>query len=543
MPVSSGTIMVGPTEFYLTWEAALADLAVLLLGNVTIIQTGPTSEVNTAKPPSGFDWNGFTLIMKTDGYRHTGLFINDGYLIDLTHSDHGFDFTDIAGGTEPLMDVEWLYIRRTGSPLSTIYDMLFDSDFGTWAGGTRKFSYLLFDGNTGFGQNGLGIIGSSGSQFQVHHCIGHDYSRFTYSFHSSGANIENCGASGTLATSHFEFSISSGGQVFNSYAFGASGADFSNQGSVDGFNNASGGTSADDTNWNSGADNIINVNAGTELISFDPTSVGYFRPQSNSILVGAGTSSSIGISRNLMDHPFPRVKNFTAPISSLTIHTIGPQQPSVLFTEDVESDDQILFSGGLFKVTGADIFEITEVADCIKALKVSGSDVMGMTEQGNVIGNYIVTGGDNMELLDAGINVPFFKCIPEVLLLRGRTNFWFPTDTMVNELTLPQPQPDDTYNLDTRVRTRHAKGGDLRVYKRGKVLHILNMNFVVDKNVRDLCLAFFELSSSQLVRLLDWEGRLWHGVITNTPIVFTAQGKSNQTERFTFSLEFEGIRQ
>lgn len=542
MPVDMGTKTVGGTGItdYLTWEAALADLALSLNGNVMFIQTSPTQEFNTAKPPSGFDFNFWHLTLKTDEYRHTGLGANDGRLIDFAHDQHGFDFKDIAGSVSITM--EHLYTRRTTLAQFGKYDIVFDTDIGDWVGGQRFFRYLLLDGNGNNGNTGLRIEGSTNGFFDIHHCIYREYSsKAMVLAMNSFARVEHCS---WIGDGGFDGFSSSGGEVTNCYGSGSSGADFANTSNLDGTNNGSADSSADNANWSTGIDNLTSLSTITEFISIIFTNEGFFRPFFNAAVVGGGSNvASINPALDLLEHKYPRTKTFVAPPSVQIIYTIGAQQPGILATDFIETEDQILFSGGTFRVDGEDVLQISEDDVSLKALLVSGSDVLEISETPDVVATHIVDAEDTVELLDAGVIIPLFECILDPLTLRRRTNFWFPTDTLANELTLPQPLPDDRYDLATRVRTRHAKGGDLRVYKRGAVLHTLIMNFVVERPHRDLALDFFELSSSQLVRLLDWEGRLWHGVVINTPIGFTAQGKSSNTEKFSFTIEFEGIRQ
>jgi len=540
MPISSGSATVGGTggATYLTWAAALADLALSLTGNVTFTQISPTTEMVTARPPSGFDFNFFLLTLQTDSYRHTGLGANDGRLIDFQHGDHGFDFTDVVGSINTI--IEHLYTRRTSPAGFAQYDFFFDTDIADWVGGQRIFRYLLLDGDGGNGDTGLRIQGTTNGFFDIHHCITHQYSsRGMVLAMNSFARVEQV----TCVDEGLDGLSSSGGEVVNCYGYGG-GVAFRNMTNVNGTHNASSDSSADDANWLTGLGNTTFVSPITEIISQVFTNEGFARPFFNAALVGGGSSAvTINPPLDLLGHKYPRTRTTVAPPGFQTIFTIGAHQPGILDTDLVETEDSLPLAGGLFQVTGTDILQLTEDDVSLKALLVSGSDVFELTEQPDVIATHIVTAEDTFSILDAGILIPLFECIQEDINLRGRTNFWFPIDTLENELTLPQPLPDDQYNLATRVVTRHSKGGDLRVYKRGKVLHTLSMNFVVERPHRELSLAFFELSSSQEIRLLDWEGRLWHGVVINTPITFNAEGKSSTTEKFSFTIEFEGIRQ
>ena len=542
-----GSFTVGLGGTYATWALAFAALG-SLTGPLTYTQVSPTFETASAILPGGFAYNNFLMTIQGNANAHQGNPFNRGLVIETQHDGPIFDFGNAVD--DPRIIMQDLHLeRKTGASVTGIY---FNTNFtpfganpkifrriiiGTRPGFSNQYFYGMWFDDEGFQKPATGAV--------LHHIfiqdVLHDGVRMGLGFSTLGlvenVTCRNCQENGFNFLRSFPAPY---GTVQNCLSFFNNISDFANIGGVKGNNNASEDATAANGNWQTGAGNLSGLTIANEVhISGPKYHVNY--PKLTGGLVGTGIAPLItGITRDLAWQQFPRTR--VTPIGpDQTIRTIGAHQWSVLETEEVETNDTISVASKR-KVSGSDIMGLPTQPDVIKGFGSRGSDRFVFTEEANVRGNYVTTGEDVMGLDDAGICPGRFVCVPEVLLLRGRTNFWYPTDTMINELTLPQPFDDDTYSLDIQVRTRHAKGGDLRFFKRNAVLHTLLMNFRIEHNVRDLAIDFLELSSSQLVRLLDWEGRLWHGVVTNTPITFASQGKSNATERLDFSLEFEGIR-
>lgn len=121
-----------------------------------------------------------------------------------------------------------------------------------------------------------------------------------------------------------------------------------------------------------------------------------------------------------------------------------------------------------------------------------------------------------------------------------RLTLYYPSrDAIASQLILRAPELDNRdRNAYTRV-TRETRGGSLIVFADPLWPHIRTMVVTVvglTSTEVDDYLAFMTTSLGRQIEILDWEGRLWKGIITNPNNAVTQDGK----DRFTVSFDFEG---
>jgi len=537
-----GSFTIGTGGDYPNWRTAFADLAPLT-GPLTYTQITPTFENLSIVMPGGFSFNNHLFTVEAQINAHQGNQENRALVIATDLSGRVFDFSGAVD--DPKIIIQNLHIeKRIGTDVVGIY---FNTNTTPFLTNLKIIRYIFISGKN-FGDHKHGIhfddegFVKPATSVLMHHVMVHNGFRSGIKMGVGiGSVIENVVARG-WDLGGFDLERSGPfpyGTVQNCFSFFNQLEDFKNVGSVIGYNNASEDVSAANVFWTSGSGNLFNRIVADEIYTDSPK---FYRgyPKFTGALIGAGKPPIIGITKDMAGQQFPRTR--VTPIGpDDTVYTIGSHQWSVLETDTLETEDDMV-AASKSNVSGEDSFIISDQADVVQGLASDGSDVLEISEEANVVATHIVSGSDVLELLDAGIEALEFECIPEDIELRRRTNFWHPLDTLEDILTLPQPIIDDQYSLHTQVRTRHAKGGDLRFFKKNEVVHTLLMNFRFERPTRDLALQFFEISSSKLIKLYDWEGRWWQGVIINTPITFTAQGKSGTTEAFSMSIEFEGIR-
>jgi len=201
--------------------------------------------------------------------------------------------------------------------------------------------------------------------------------------------------------------------------------------------------------------------------------------------------------------------------------------------------------------TTSDLVDFDESATC--EFVCPTRDALEITEVASLDIKRNASGGDTLELRE---NV-FIQCIPAEGDIRDKIaeSYDYPdavqpadgiqlispaTGTILDQLLLPSPNFGNNYRLTvTRVNTE-SRGGTLLVFTDPECwpitetlqLSISNMKSEVGKAL----LTWFEEHLGEEIRLIDYEGRAWVGVITtpDDPIV------EDSRNRWTGSFEFEG---
>lgn len=180
-----------------------------------------------------------------------------------------------------------------------------------------------------------------------------------------------------------------------------------------------------------------------------------------------------------------------------------------------------------------DALQITEVASLDIKRNASGGDTLELRE--NVFIQCIPAGGDIRDKIAESYDYPDAVQPADGIQLISPA-----TGTILDQLLLPSPNFGNNYSLTvTRVNTE-SRGGTLLVFTDPECwpitetlqLSISNMKSEVGKAL----LTWFEEHLGEEIRLIDYEGRAWVGVITtpDDPIV------EDSRNRWTGSFEFEG---
>lgn len=121
-----------------------------------------------------------------------------------------------------------------------------------------------------------------------------------------------------------------------------------------------------------------------------------------------------------------------------------------------------------------------------------------------------------------------------------RLTLYYPSHAAIaRQLILRAPELDNRdRNAYTRV-SRETRGGSLIVYAdpawpsiRTMVVSVIGLTAAEAEEYME----FIEATLGLQIEILDWEGRLWQGIITNPENPVVQDGK----ERFTIAFEFEG---
>ena len=549
MAVSTGTFTVGPDilDDYATWEAALADIINgSLTGVLVFTQTGPTIETGVASLPANFVTGPIHQLVLNSNLQHRGCTLTKSHLTEIAHSGDGLDLTCNAAVGDVRMNVNNLYLKRTIAG-ATVQTALIKQDVPTalFGGSATNYTQLLLDGNnlqgTGFkfdilagGMNPNVNLGSS----LIFNC---NNSGVEWLF--QGIADQQKLQSITVSDCDVGFALTSPGPAIGSVqscgSFFSISADFQGHGDVVGTGNASSDLTATDANWGTGTLNVPSITPATEYITVSRFNPEYYRIKPTSQLRGLLATILTGT----RDITFDRLLIST--IWNLPTElfvdevAVGAHAFGSFLKDQIEAEEAVISASLVSSVTAANIVELSQDPQVLRTIPATVLHTVEMSQQQSVKQTAVLTVQSDVEFIQGISIIGDAPCVLDTTTERSTVNLWFPIDTLANQLVLPRPQFGDNYGLDTRVTPRNVRGGDLRVYKAGRVITRLLMPFGIDRPKRDECISFFDISSSQEIILLDWENRRWRGVIINTPIDFTSQGRTGQSETFAFDLEFE----
>jgi len=547
MPVSSGSFTVGGVGAdYATWEAAFADIIDgILIGNLTFTQTGLTTETGTAVIPANFDCSTFILTCTSD-LPHRGNFLTQSRLIDINHAGDGFDFTSQKVGARIQYKINDLYLKRTIAGVTGQTALIkLEIPLENFKLALTTFNRLLLDGNslqgTGYRVDPT-VVGLS-SLIHTLNCIAVDCNNFGYKIEQPPlAKIQHCIAN--KCGTGFDFTSSHAvTEAQGNGSFASTVVDFVGTSTTFGQANASSDGSADDANWSVGSvENKININTLNEFISTSKSASEFYRIKPTSNLIRNGNSFT-PVSEAFLDiaeriRP-AKIWNVVTGLFDNEI-SIGAHEFGSLLVDQIEAAE-VPIASLVMGVSAQSDLGMSDVD--VRNIKIPRNipQTVGLSQVASVKQTAVLTAQSDIDIIDGASLIGDDVCILDTTVERNAVNLWFPITTLANRLILPRPEFSDIYSLDTRVTPRNTRGGDLRVYKAGGVITRLQMSFIIDRPKRDLAIDFFSLSTSKEVRLLDWENRIWRGVIINTPIDFTSQGKTTQSEDFAFDLTFEAV--
>ena len=120
------------------------------------------------------------------------------------------------------------------------------------------------------------------------------------------------------------------------------------------------------------------------------------------------------------------------------------------------------------------------------------------------------------------------------------TTFLYPAVTPSDTLTLRSPELGNKDRLSFNRISRETRGGTLVVYADPiwpkTQVQVLSFTGLTETQAADL-LNFMSNHLGLEIGFVDWERRLWKGIITNPTDAVTQDGRGAM---FSASLEFEG---
>jgi hypothetical protein len=557
MPISSGTHTVGAPgsgATYATWQAAFADLIDgSLTGDLELRQIAPTTETGKAIFPTNFSTVSplWTLSLTTD-VPHRGNFNNVSRLVSIAHSDHCLDLSAQANGVTNTIVVNGLYFRRTVAAATNDKAAIFAVT--SWANTDIQNQAVncLYDGNgnggTGFSYDNTADL--SANDFSWYHCVAIDaHTGFIPDSKKSGFAMSRCWASGCTVGFDFTRNTIEGTQasdVVRCVAFNNT-TDYANPKTGMKFRvgMSSDATLGTPAQWHSGSTDLLpNLNPTTHFLSASESSTFFMYPRPLSQYYDVGTAAGFQKPRDIIGKlNNAAIWDITSGAGGgfVTHRSAGPVAAGSEFTVQTDLDENLVTSSLVMAVTAQNDMELSQDPQVLRRVPAVVANNVGMSQDPSVKQTAKLTVDDDVTFVTGASIIEPPSCELDTTNVRTGVNFWFPLDTLANQLSLPKPQEGDVNEVATRVTPRNVRGGDLRVYKAGPVIFRLEMSFVVDRPKRNEAIDFFSLSTSKEVRLLDWEDRLWRGVIINTPIDFVHQGKTTQSENYAFDLVFEAV--
>jgi hypothetical protein len=297
MSISSGSYTVGSGGDYATFNAAFADIAATLTGNLTLTLISNITESATITYLGNI--NGYTLKITCDpAGRHNGIY-SDGYLVTRTGGGlfklHG----DSSSNPSSSVIIEHLKIivNANGSVIEF-------SDPNTTAG---KWIYrnLIIDKN-GHPGNAIRVIGNGGVDTEIVNCLfinGTNFNTSTAIACDNNTLIQNVtiykfhhGVAGENRTFRCE-NISVIDNYSDAFIFISS---------ATGYNNCSNDATADDANWATGSGNLINKLTANCVVSLNPASPNFMYVLDGGDLHLAGYGSNLVSYNNFCIRENPR---------------------------------------------------------------------------------------------------------------------------------------------------------------------------------------------------------------------------------------------
>lgn len=294
--VAAGSYTVGSGADYANWNAAMADIAATLTGDLTFTQTSDTTETGT--DIATVDLGGHTLMITnqsphggdpTAGYKSTISPAGTNYrVIALQLSGTGtaeVKNLNIKSASKTVTAASYTILVSTGGPNVILHDCLIDlsnitanhSVLGFYVydreGASASTSVHVWNSVVTAGSLGTaGFTGFSPAQA-----------------YSSVIVVENCTAKMNNDDHGFDTGIIT---VRNCCAFGST-VCFANINWANGYNNASSDATAADDNWSEGTGNKTGIVAATEFESTTSTDVNFVKVTDAGVCHDGGTTPVI----------------------------------------------------------------------------------------------------------------------------------------------------------------------------------------------------------------------------------------------------------
>ena len=118
-----------------------------------------------------------------------------------------------------------------------------------------------------------------------------------------------------------------------------------------------------------------------------------------------------------------------------------------------------------------------------------------------------------------------------------------PYNNPLQTITLPNPVLKDSDTFKNKTSLAFSMSGDIYSFKQTPAVRVLLLTF---NNIDDCgtgfstypaIVSFLKTYAGEKLRLVDWMGNIWVGIILNNPAEFTARNKTF----YTLTIQFEGI--
>ncbi len=180
-----------------------------------------------------------------------------------------------------------------------------------------------------------------------------------------------------------------------------------------------------------------------------------------------------------------------------------------------------------------DILTIVDVASLIKVLNIEASNVITIEQahgytliRDNTLCTYspFIGNSSSIDVLPPLATGP-------VIVEYDNVQLSYPLNSPTDTLTLRGPELGNQNNLNFQRINRETRGGTLTIYADPiwpkMETMILEFYGLSEINSQD-ALTFIATSLGKIIRIRDWEGQLWSGVIvSNNPIIRNGKGCSN----------------
>ncbi len=194
--------------------------------------------------------------------------------------------------------------------------------------------------------------------------------------------------------------------------------------------------------------------------------------------------------------------------------------------------------------SGADILTIVSTASLIKVLNVEASNTI-IIEQAH---SYTLIRDETLCTYSpfignsSSIDVLPPNAIGPVLIKYDNIQLFYPLNSPTDTLTLRGPELGNQNNLNFQRINRETRGGTLIIFADPiwpkMETMILEFHGLSEADSQDV-LTFVATSLGKIIRIRDWEGQFWSGVIvSNDPIIRNGKGCSNS---ITMTIEVEKI--
>lgn len=117
-----------------------------------------------------------------------------------------------------------------------------------------------------------------------------------------------------------------------------------------------------------------------------------------------------------------------------------------------------------------------------------------------------------------------------------------PFDIVQTTIVLPNPQFDDSENLNSKVKVFRAMEGSTYTYIKSTTRRTLSYKLKLTRSKAFELQNFIEAYITIKMRLIDYRNRTFIGDLANDPFEFVATEKYNHTEWVDIDLTFEGVQ-